>query len=209
MHRGRICCLISGFSILRGVGIKTLPAREKSMTKPVIPQDVEEGKPYWAAWGNKGWSAVLTHKIATKWVMIVRVNAETNAPLKEKKCSKVKLTEFVPRNPAKKGADKPKAGPAIVLAENRKLSTKRDKKKGRKKAKVKPAPKPLPKPSPPPIVVIEEELEEIPEKILTTPVIPLTQEQCDTLLASIPVEDRYTAMETCECRGQNAECQCW
>lgn len=84
------------------------------MTQPVLPWHVYEGAHYWAAWGNKGWTAVTVVAVKRKWAQVTRVDPKTNKP--KNRNSKVRLDELVKRDPKKKGKDKPQEGPAAVFA---------------------------------------------------------------------------------------------
>lgn len=83
------------------------------MHKPVLEHQVMEGGAYWAAWGDKGWSAVKIISKKRKNAVARRVKPNTGAVIRE---TKVRLDRLVKRNPELKGKDRPKETPAEVFA---------------------------------------------------------------------------------------------
>jgi hypothetical protein len=84
-----------------------------------MPFQVMVGRPYWAAFGDRRWSAVQIVTIKRKWANADRVNPSSNQVTK--RGARVKVTELVKRDPELKGKDKPQSPPVEVFAKVREV----------------------------------------------------------------------------------------
>jgi len=76
----------------------------------MIRQHVYEGMTCWAAYGQSGWSAIRVLKIARKNVQCERVKARTGEVVTRN--AKAPINRLVPRDPKKKGKDRPPLPPS-------------------------------------------------------------------------------------------------
>lgn len=71
------------------------------------------GKPYWAPWGNSGWSAVVLTELSRVWCRASRVNPRTGEVTTEQ--GRVRRDRLVQRDPALGGKDRPAGSPKEIV----------------------------------------------------------------------------------------------
>jgi len=117
------------------------------MPMPLGDYSIRVGGTYWSAFGDKRWSAVRVIGLGYRLAKVERVKPHNQVVIHRK--GKARRDEMLPRDPAKKGKDKPTELPSVVFTRVREMREE-DKAKRKEKKEEPVVPEPQPKPAPRP-----------------------------------------------------------